>query len=107
MFTKVDLENKNILIRLDLDVPEEGGKITNNFRLQKVLPTVVECLKYARKVCLVGHRGRPTSPQDTQFTLDPVKKELENKIRKTIQFFLNSLLIYRIFIFTPTWIIWV
>ncbi len=84
MFTKVDIENKNVLIRLDLDVPIERGVVTNNFRLQKVLPTVVECLKYAHKVCLIGHSGRPTKSDQRQYSLEPIKKELEKLLNQSI-----------------------
>jgi phosphoglycerate kinase len=85
MFTADNIKGKNVLVRLDLDVPIQAGVVENNYRLRAVIPTIKLCLQYARRTCLVGHLGRP-SGVDQQFSLVPVKNELERLTNQSISF---------------------
>lgn len=79
------IKGKNILLRLDLDVPIKDGRVENTYRLKAVLPTIKLCLQYAHRTCLIGHLGRPEG-QNPQFSLQPVKNELERLTNQSISF---------------------
>lgn len=72
--TEVDAESR-VLIRLDLDVPINGGVIEDNNRLVKSVSTLNILLGKGCKVVIVGHRGRPKG-RDDSLTLKPVYSEL-------------------------------
>ncbi len=84
MFKISDIQGKKVLLRADLDLPLKDGRVDNNFRLQALVPTLTECLKYAQKTCLIGHLGRPEVQNDPSFSLVPVKEELERMINQPI-----------------------
>src|SRR3989338_6664869 len=82
------IKGKNILLRADLDVPLEGGRVANDFRLQALLPTLKLCLENAQSTLIIGHLGRPTGP-DPAFGLKPVREWLERALNQPI-FFISS-----------------
>ncbi len=83
MFTVDDIKGKNILLRADLDVPIQAGKVENSFRLEALLPTLKICLENAHRTCLMGHLGRPEG-KDSAFSLAPVREELKRLINQEI-----------------------
>ena len=82
------IKGKNILLRADLDVPLEGGRVANDFRLQALLPTLKLCLTNAQSTLIIGHLGRPNG-FDPAFGLKPVREWLERALNQPI-FFLSS-----------------
>ncbi|MEK6205689.1 MAG: phosphoglycerate kinase, partial [Amylibacter sp.] len=56
----MDLDGKNVLIRVDVNVPVENGKVTDASRLDRIAPTVLEVLAKGGKPILLSHFGRPT-----------------------------------------------
>ena len=82
------IKGKNVLLRADLDVPLEGGRVANDFRLQALLPTLKLCLENAQSTLIIGHLGRPTGP-DPAFGLKPVQEWLERALNQSI-FFISS-----------------
>ncbi|MBT3456421.1 phosphoglycerate kinase [bacterium] len=61
-FSQLDVKNKRIFVRADLNVPLEEEKIENPFRIQAILPTIDTILKKGGKVILATHMGRPSAP---------------------------------------------
>ncbi len=55
----VDLKGKRVLLRVDLNVPMEHGKVTDATRIERVLPTIREIADKGGKVILMAHFGRP------------------------------------------------
>ena len=55
-----DLTGKTVLIREDLNVPIQNGKISNDARLQSSLPTIKLALEKGAAVLVCSHLGRPT-----------------------------------------------
>ena len=53
-----NIKNKNVILRLDLNVPIKNGKITDTNRIDKILPTLNFLVKKA-KVIIISHVGRP------------------------------------------------
>ncbi|MFH4980585.1 hypothetical protein AB6A40_007294 [Gnathostoma spinigerum] len=84
---KVDLSGKRVLIRVDFNVPQKDGKITNNQRIAAACPTIKHALDHgAKAVVLMSHLGRPDGRKQAKFTLEPVAAELEKLIGKHVTF---------------------
>ncbi len=88
MITADLLKGKNILFRADLDVPIEGGRVVNDFRLQALLPSLKLCLANAKSTLIIGHLGRPKG-SDPTLGLNPVREWLEKALNQSI-FFISS-----------------
>jgi len=71
--TDLNLAGKRVLIREDLNVPVQDGKITSDARLQAALPTIKLALEAGAKVMVMSHLGRPTEGEyNTEYSLQPV-----------------------------------
>ncbi len=81
-----DLKGKNILMRVDFNVPMEGEKVTNNFRIKAVMPTINTCLDGGAAVVLMSHLGRPDGEVDPTLSLIPVGEELAGLMEMPIKF---------------------
>jgi phosphoglycerate kinase len=75
--TDVDLNNKRVLIREDLNVPVENGQVTNDARILAALPTIEYILERNGRVMVMSHLGRPTEGKyEEQFSLAPLVEPL-------------------------------
>lgn len=72
----LDLAGKTLFLRLDLNVPLEDGKITDETRITASLPTIKFALEKGAKIVMASHLGRPKSAADKQFSLEPVAARL-------------------------------
>ena len=61
-----DVRGKRVLVRVDLNVPVENGKITDTTRIERVAPTIREIADKGGKVILLSHFRRPKGPVPTQ-----------------------------------------
>ena len=82
----LDLNNKKILIRLDLNVPLNGTNITDTNRIDKTIPTLQYLLKNNAKIIILSHIGRPKGKVVNELSLKPVCDELEKKLNQKISF---------------------
>ena len=80
-----DLNHKIILLRLDLNVPLKQGEITDETRIDKILPTINFLLKENSKILIISHVGRPKGKINRDLSLKPICKNLEKKINKKIK----------------------
>src|SRR3954449_12931457 len=80
-----DLSGKRILVRVDLNVPMENGRITDATRIERVVPTITEIAGKGGKVILLAHFGRPKG-RDPKESLRPVAAEVSRIIRKDVGF---------------------
>jgi phosphoglycerate kinase len=79
--TDLDLSNKRVLIREDLNVPVKDGKVTSDARLKAALPSIQQALKAGAKVMVMSHLGRPTEGEyDEEFSLQPVVDYLQDML---------------------------
>ena len=82
----LNLNNKKILIRLDLNVPLNGTNITDTNRIDKTIPTLQYLLKNNAKIIILSHIGRPKGKVVNELSLKPVCDELEKKLNQKISF---------------------
>ena len=81
----VDVKGKRVLLRVDLNVPMEQGRVTDTTRLERVAPTITEISDKGGKVILLAHFGRPKG-RDPKESLKPVAAALSQVIRKPVGF---------------------
>ncbi len=83
----IDIKNKRVLIREDLNVPIHNGEITNDTRIKVALPTIEYALKQNAAVIVLSHLGRPKEGEpDARFSLEPVAKNLSALLNKDVRF---------------------
>jgi phosphoglycerate kinase len=81
----VDLADKRVLIREDLNVPVADGKVTSDARIRAALPTIEAALGAGAAVMLMSHLGRPVEGQpDEKFSLRPVADKLSQLLDREV-----------------------
>ncbi len=80
-----DVKGKRALVRVDLNVPMQDGKVTDTTRIAEVAPTIVELADKGAKVVLLSHLGRPKGP-DPMLSLRPVTAEIARIIKRPVAF---------------------
>jgi len=80
-----NLNQKKVLLRLDLNVPLSNGKITDTTRIDKILPTINFLLKNNAKVIILSHVGRPKGKVVNELSLKPICESLKNKLKQNIR----------------------
>jgi phosphoglycerate kinase len=81
----VDVNGKRVLLRVDLNVPMEGGRVTDATRLERIAPTITEIADKGGKVILLAHFGRPKG-RDPKDSLKPVAAALAEVIKRPVGF---------------------
>ena len=85
LMTDLDLKDKRVLIREDLNVPIVNGKITSAARLKAAVPSVRHALDQGAQVILMSHLGRPKEGEfSEEFSLAPVADYLENLLGEKV-----------------------
>ena len=82
---EANLNNKKILLRLDLNVPMLGDKITDTTRIDKILPTLKFLISQNVKIIIISHVGRPKGKVVNELSLRPICKDLETKLSENIK----------------------
>ena len=82
---EINLNQKKVLLRLDLNVPLDNGKITDTTRIDKILPTINFLLKSEAKIIILSHVGRPNGKVVNEFSLKPICEDLKNKLNENIR----------------------
>ena len=84
--TDLDLKNKRVFIRSDLNVPVKDGKITSDARITASMPTILHCLKAGAKVMVTSHLGRPEEGVFTEEnSLKPVADVLSARLGRPVR----------------------
>src|SRR5436305_6389365 len=81
----VDVTAKRVLLRVDLNVPMENGRVSDATRRERVAPTIAEISDKGGRVILLAHFGRPKG-RDAKESLKPVAAALALVIKKPIAF---------------------
>ena len=80
-----NLNKKKVLLRLDLNVPLKKGLITDETRINKIIPILDFLIKEQSKIIIISHVGRPKGEVITDLSLKPICKNVEKKINKKIR----------------------
>jgi phosphoglycerate kinase len=81
----VEVSGKRILLRLDLNVPMENGRVTDSTRIERVLPTIREISAKGGKAIVLSHFGRPKG-RDLKESLKPVAEALGQQLGQPVTF---------------------
>ncbi len=85
--TDIELKDKKVLIREDLNVPIKNGVVASDARINAALYTIETALKAGAKVYLMSHLGRPKPGQfDKAFSLKPVAQRLDQLLSYPVKF---------------------
>lgn len=87
----VDVANKVVLVRTDLNVPMQGGEITDHARIVRLLPTINLLTEQQAKVVLISHFGRPNGKYDPSMSLAPVADALARELGRDVGFGVNCI----------------
>ena len=82
-----EIRGKRALVRVDVNVPlDENKNVTDDTRIQAIVPTVNELKAKGAKVILMAHLGRPKGEKNPEFTLAPVAKYMSKVFGEEIVF---------------------
>jgi len=81
----INVAGKRVLVRADLNVPMEGGVITDDTRIRESLPTITYLLEQKAQVIVCSHLGRPKGP-DRELSLAPVAGRMGNLLGEEVLF---------------------
>ncbi len=81
----VEFAGKKVLLRLDLNVPLNGNKISDTTRIDKILPTLRFLIKKDSKIIIISHIGRPKGKIDKNLSMLPVCKYLSEKLNEEVE----------------------
>ena len=82
---ETNLKDKKILLRLDLNVPLDNGKIADTTRIDKIIPTLKFLIQKNSKIIIISHIGRPKGKVVNELTLKPICEDLSNKLNQNVK----------------------
>ena len=82
----LDPRGKTVLLRVDLNVPMDNGRVSDLTRIERVLPTIREIAAKGGKVVLLAHFGRPKGKHDPKESLRPVAAALRQALGHDVAF---------------------
>ena len=88
---ETNLNKKKIILRLDLNVPLDNGRIADPTRIDKIIPTIKFLLKNNSKIIILSHVGRPKGKIVNELSLKPICENLKKKLNENIKFITRNL----------------
>jgi len=82
----VDVAGKRVLVRADLNVPTEGGKVSDATRLERLLPGLRDLSARGARIVVISHFGRPKGAPNPEMSLRPVAAKLTDLLGTPVQF---------------------
>jgi phosphoglycerate kinase len=81
-----DLKGKRVLVRVDLNVPTENGRVTDRTRIERILPTIREIADKGGRVVLLAHFGRPKGGPSEKDSLKPIAAAVSEELGRPVAF---------------------
>ena len=85
-----NVQNKKIILRLDLNVPIKNRTITDDTRIKLCLPFINNLIEKKAKLIIISHLGRPKGSRDPALSLMPIFKYLKKKLHTNVYFFVGN-----------------
>jgi phosphoglycerate kinase len=82
----LDVSGKHVLVRVDLNVPMKGGKVTDATRIERAAPTLGELAARGARVIVLSHFGRPDGKRVPEMSLKPLVEPLSRALGKPVAF---------------------
>jgi phosphoglycerate kinase len=82
----LDLRGKRVFIRVDFNVPQKDGVVSDDTRIRETLPTLKLAIEKGGRLVLASHLGRPKGGPDAKYSLKPTAKKLEELLGKRTAF---------------------
>jgi phosphoglycerate kinase len=76
----LELKDKKLFLRLDLNVPLDGDRVTDATRIEAAIPTIRYAIDHGAKVIMCSHLGRPDGAKDPKYSLEPVAQYLSERM---------------------------
>ena len=80
------LAGKRVLLRVDLNVPMDAGRVTDATRIERIVPTILEIADKGGRVVLLAHFGRPKGKREPRDSLQPVVANLSEHLGRQVAF---------------------
>jgi len=87
----LNIEGKRVLLRVDFNVPINDGAITEDSRIERILPTIKSLINKKAKIIIIAHLGRPKGKIVPELTLKPIAKKLSNYLNQDVVFLNESI----------------
>ncbi len=81
-----DIRGKRVLLRVDLNVPVQAGKVSDATRIERVAPAIIALSDKGAKVILLAHFGRPKDGPDPSMSLEPIAAATAEVIKRKVGF---------------------
>jgi phosphoglycerate kinase len=83
---QADVKSKRVLLRVDLNLPMENGRISDATRIERIVPTIRELTGKGARVILLAHFGRPKNGPDEENSLKPIAAALPEHLGAPVAF---------------------
>lgn len=85
-FDEAVVAGRRVLVRADLNVPLEEGRVTDQTRIERLVPTLRELAAKGARVIVLSHLGRPKGKRDPKFSLAPLRPALQAALSIAVRF---------------------
>ncbi|MBP7282921.1 MAG: phosphoglycerate kinase, partial [Leptospiraceae bacterium] len=82
----IDVKGKRVFLRVDFNVPLDNGKVGDETRITKTLPTIELLLNRGAKLIVASHLGRPEGKVNPKYSMKPVQEAFAAILKKSVQF---------------------
>ena len=86
----LDVQNKKIILRLDLNVPLKDKVIKDYTRIDLCLPFIKRLIEKKAKIIIISHLGRPKENKDPTLSLMPIYKYFKKTLQTNVYFFMGN-----------------
>ena len=87
----LDIQNKKIILRLDLNVPLKDKVILDDTRILLSLPFIKKLIEKKGKIIILSHLGRPKGIKDPDLSLVPIYKHLKKNLQTNVYFYTGNI----------------